>query len=90
MTNQNAPNKGRKFAVVILVSLLMGIGMAAGLIAALSGASAPWLAATLPILASTYPAYMGANAVQKHAQAKTKDNQNNMKRGALWKLGGFM
>ena len=83
MNNLNAPSKGRKFAVVVLVSLLMGIGMAAGLIAALSGANAPWLAATLPILASTYPAYMGANAVQKHAQARAKDNKNNTKGGAL-------
>ena len=73
MTNQNTPNRGRKFAVIVLVSALMGIGMAAGLLAALRGADTAWLTTTMPILASTFPAYMGANAMQKAAQAK---NQN--------------
>ena len=62
---------GRKYSVVVMVSVLISLGMVAGVIAAINGASLPWLATTLPILASVYPAYMGANAVQKSAQAKT-------------------
>ena len=61
---------GRKYSVVVMVSVLISLGMMAGVIAAINGANLPWLATTLPILASVYPAYMGANAAQKTAQAK--------------------
>ena len=62
---------GRKYSVVVMVSILISLGMLAGVIAAINGADLPWLATTLPILASVYPAYMGANAAQKSVQAKS-------------------
>ena len=61
---------GRKYSVVVMVSVLISLGMVAGVIAAINGANLPWLGTTLPILTSVYPAYMEANAVQKNAQAK--------------------
>lgn len=61
----NKQPKGRKFAVVIMATILLGIGMIAGVIGALEGVDLPWLAMTLPIIASTYPAYIGGNAMQK-------------------------
>ncbi len=67
--------KGRKFAVVIIVSVLLGLGMVAGLISSIQGVDMAWLTAVLPILASVYPVYMGANAVQKNAEQKAKEKQ---------------
>ena len=61
---------GRKFAVVLLNAVLLGIGMSAGVLAAINNVDLPWLTTTLPILASVMPAYIGANAVQKSAQIK--------------------
>ena len=64
--------KGRKFAVVIIVSVLLGMGMVAGVISSMQGIDMAWLSAVLPILASVYPVYLGANAAQKSAEVKAK------------------
>lgn len=56
---------GRKFAVVIIVSIEIAIGMIAGVVGAYTKVEMPWLSVVLPILASVYPAYMGANAYVK-------------------------
>jgi len=61
---------GRKFAVIIIVSVEIILGMVAGIIGAYLELDLSWLSVVLPILASVYPAYMGANAWQK-----TKENK---------------
>lgn len=62
---------GRKFTVIIIVSIQITLGMIAGCIGAYMGIDLPWLAVVLPILAAVYPAYMGANAYQKGKEIKT-------------------
>ena len=62
--------KGRKFTVVIIASILLTLGMIAGVIGAYRGLELPWLGVTLPILAGTLPSYIGANAYQKKVEAK--------------------
>lgn len=56
--------KGRKFSVVIMVTILLFLGMVAGVIAAYNEFNLPWLAVTLPILAGVYPVYIAGNAYQ--------------------------
>ena len=46
---------GRKYSVIVMVSVLISLGMVAGVIAAINEANLPWLATTLPILTSVYP-----------------------------------
>ena len=69
MQNKN----GRKFTVIIIVSIQIVLGMIAGIIGAYMGVDLPWLSVLLPILAAVYPAYMGANAYQKGKQGTLKD-----------------
>jgi len=59
---------GRKFTVIIIVSIEITLGMIAGIVGAYMGVDLPWLSVVLPILAAVYPAYMGANAYQKGKQ----------------------
>lgn len=61
---------GRKFAVIIIVSIEIVLGMVAGIIGAHMELELPWLGTVLPILASVYPAYMGANAWVKNKETK--------------------
>lgn len=68
--NNGTTGYGRKFAVIIIVSIQITIGMIAGCIGAYMGIDLPWLAVVLPILASVYPAYMAANAYQKGKQTE--------------------
>lgn len=63
---------GRKFAIVIIVSIQITIGMIAGVVGAYMKVDLPWLSVVLPILAAVYPAYMGANAYQKGKEAQDK------------------
>lgn len=68
-------NHGRKFAIVIIVSIQITIGMIAGVVGAYMKVDLPWLSVVLPILAAVYPAYMGANAYQKGKEAKVVGDQ---------------
>lgn len=63
---------GRKFAIVIIVSIQITIGMIAGVVGAYMKVDLPWLSVVLPILAAVYPAYMGANAYQKGKEVQDK------------------
>ena len=63
---------GRKFAIVIIVSIEITLCMVAGIIGAYMKVEMPWLSVVLPILAAVYPAYMGAKAYQKGREAKDK------------------
>ena len=73
MPNQEKP-RGRKFTVVIIVSIQIAIGMIAGLVGAALEVDLPWLSVTLPILAGVYPLYMGANAYQKGKELSQGNN----------------
>ncbi len=56
---------GRKFAVVIISAVLLGLGMIAGIFGAYNNLDLPWLSVTLPILAAVLPSYIAGNAYQK-------------------------
>ena len=75
-SQQGAPNRGRKFAVVIIVSVQIVLLAVYAAIAALHGVDVSWVGGVMMTFGSVYPAYMGANALQKSVQAKTKDNKN--------------
>ncbi len=64
---------GRKFAVVIIVSVLLAIGMITGGIAAYKEFELPWLSLTLPILAGVYPVYIAGNAYQHGKELSNKE-----------------
>ena len=66
--------KSRKFVVVIMVTVIFIMAMIIGAVAAWKEIDVPWLAVTLPILASVYPAYLGANAYQKKFRPPIIDN----------------
>ena len=74
MNNQNAPqgapNKGRKFAVVLIVSAQIVLLAVYAAIAAVHGVDVSWVGGVMMTFGSVYPAYMGANALQKSVQAK--------------------
>jgi len=63
---------GRKFAVVVMASVALIAGMAAGIVAAWRGVDLPWLAVVLPILAGTLPVYIGGNAYQRGVEIKQR------------------
>jgi len=60
---------GRKFVVVIIASILVLLGMIAGIIGAYRELDLPWLAVTLPILAAVLPSYIAGNAYQHGKEA---------------------
>lgn len=61
---------GRKFFVVVGAMILLAIGMAAGVVAAMKEFDLPWLSTTLPILAGVLPTYIVGNAYQKGKESE--------------------
>ena len=57
--------KSRKFIIALAVSVIFLLAAGGGMILAARGINIPWIASSLAILASTFPAYMGANALSK-------------------------